>query len=104
MPETFGNLSMHRKIFIIFFFACAWIAAGPNAPWTPQTASVLLFEREELPFYESLLFSGKKLLLYESPAGVQNPDITENHKPAAAPSTKISKHSREIAHQLEPAR
>ena len=40
MPRTFGNLSMHRKIFIICFFACAWIAAGSNASWTPQTAPV----------------------------------------------------------------
>ena len=40
MPRTLGNLSMHRKIFTIFFFACAWTGAGRNAPWTPQTASV----------------------------------------------------------------
>ena len=66
MPRTFGHLSMHIKIFTMFFFAIVPIGAGPNAPWTPQTASVLLFEREELPFYESLLFEVKKLLVYES--------------------------------------
>ena len=66
MPRTFGHLSMHLKKFTMRFFAIVPIDAGLDAPWTPQTASVLLFEREELPFYESLLFEREELPFYES--------------------------------------
>ena len=31
---------MCREIFTMFFFAIVSIGAGPNAPWTPQSASV----------------------------------------------------------------
>ena len=56
MPRTFGDLSMHRKIFTMFFFAIVPIGAGPNAPWTPQTASVLC----QAPGKPSTRFPGER--------------------------------------------
>ena len=52
------------------FLWCAWIAAGPNAPWAPQTAPVLRFEEKKFLLYESLLFEGGEIPFYKSVFGL----------------------------------